>query len=204
MNGCDFRLLVGLGNPGSKYNKSRHNIGFMALEKLAKEKGVSFKRQKKLYGFLGEINFGNEIIRILLPDTFMNESGKSIRATIDWFNLEAKQVLIILDDMDLPLGKIRLRGKGSSGGHNGLTSIIQHLGTEEFARLRIGIGAPSPIIQERKRLTVSHVLGNFNSEETSLVNDVLNEVLIGLEMMQKLNLVKVCNYLNAYKADIKN
>ena len=200
MSSDNFRLLVGLGNPGSKYQGTRHNIGFTTLKKLANKEGVTFKTQKKLFGSLAEIGNGPQGIKLLLPETFMNESGKSIRATIDWFDLRINQVLIILDDMDLPLGRMRLREKGSSGGHNGLNSIIQHLGTQEFSRLRIGIGPPSSLIKERKRMTIPHVLGSFNKEEFVVVNKVIDEALIGIEIMRNLGINKACNYLNAFKA----
>ena len=196
----DFRLLVGLGNPGSKYNGTRHNIGFLALEKLAAEKQVAFRQTKKLHGNLAEIGFGQSSTRILLPTTYMNESGRSIRAALDWFHLGVDQLLVLVDDMDLPLGRIRLRAQGSSGGHNGLRSIIQHLGTQSFCRLRIGIGAPhSSIPAERKEKTIPHVLGTFTSKEVPIVNDVLQEVIEGLNLIEGLDLTQAANRLNSYK-----
>ena len=130
----------------------------------------------------------------------MNDSGKSVRATLNWFNLSIDQILILVDDIDLPLGRLRLRTHGSSGGHNGLRSTIQHLGTENFCRLRIGIGAPKAIPEEKRAMTVSHVLGSFTNKENPIVNNVLDEVLEGLKLMETLDLERVSTRLNSYKA----
>ena len=196
MQSGDLRLVVGLGNPGQRYAGTRHNVGFMALELLAKREGVRFKSMAKLQGELAEVGFGSDRLRLLMPQTFMNESGRSIRAALDWFDLSADQVLVLVDDMDLPLGRLRIRAKGSAGGHNGLKSTIQHLGTQEFARLRIGIGAPGRSAEERKARTVSHVLGSFNASEQPLLQDVLDEVLSGLELIQRQGLERAGNRLN--------
>ena len=160
-------MIVGLGNPGSKYQRTRHNIGFMALEKLAETKGISFNKHKKINGLLAELGVAENKLRLLLPNTYMNESGQAIRATLDWFGLEVEQILVLVDDLDLPLGRLRLRAQGSAGGHNGLRSTIHHLNTQNFCRLRIGIGSPSPIPEERRARTIKHVLGNFDPKETS-------------------------------------
>ena len=135
MESGGLRLVVGLGNPGQRYAGTRHNVGFMALELLASKESVRFKATAKLQGELAEVGFGSSRMRLLMPQTYMNESGRSIRAAMDWFDLSADQVLVLVDDMDLPLGRLRLRAKGSAGGHNGLKSTIQHLGTQDFARL---------------------------------------------------------------------
>ena len=120
----DFRLVVGLGNPGSKYKTTRHNIGFMALERFAEKNAVSFKKNTKVEGLLAEVGFGSTRVRLLMPSTYMNESGRSIRSALNWFGIEIEQLLVLVDDMDLPLGTLRLRTKGSSGGHNGLKSTM--------------------------------------------------------------------------------
>ena len=137
-----------------------------------------------------------------MPTTFMNESGRSIKAAKDWFGLHNNELLVLVDDMDLPLGKIRLRSKGSSGGHNGLKSIIKHLGTSDFNRLKIGIGPPSSITKERKMKTVSHVLGSFSSEEIPILNSVIQEIIIGIELLQTNGWEKTSTRLNSYKPDI--
>ena len=196
----DFKLLVGLGNPGSKYTHTRHNIGFSALQRLAEKEHVVFHQAKKLYGHLAEIGIGStSSIRILLPNTYMNDSGRSIRAALDWFDLGANQIVVLADDMDLPLGRLRLRTKGSSGGHNGLKSIIQHLGTQDFCRIKIGIGAPASIPEERKVKTIPHVLGTFTANEKPIVNAVLNEVITGLDLLQKLGIDQAGNHMNSFK-----
>jgi len=196
----DFKLLVGLGNPGSKYTHTRHNIGFSALQRLAEKEHVVFHQAKKLYGHLAEIGIGStSSIRILLPNTYMNDSGRSIRAALDWFDLGANQIVVLADDMDLPLGRLRLRTKGSSGGHNGLKSIIQHLGTQDFCRIKIGIGAPASIPEERKVKTIPHVLGTFTANEKPIVNAVLNEVITGLDLLQKLGIEQAGNHMNSFK-----
>ena len=149
----DLKLLVGLGNPGAEYHKTRHNVGFMVLEEISKKNNCSFRENKKLYGRTCEYGTGIEKKRLLMPNTYMNESGKSVRSAKDWFNFENHQLIVLVDDMDLPLGKIRVRSKGSSGGHNGLKSIINHLGTADFKRLKIGIGPPSDLQKDRKSKT---------------------------------------------------
>jgi PTH1 family peptidyl-tRNA hydrolase len=197
---ADLLLVVGLGNPGSKYEATRHNVGFMALERLAAEGGSSFRQQSKLHGLLAEIGHGNSRLRLLMPQTFMNDSGRSIRAALDWFGLAPANLLVVVDDMDLPLGRLRLRATGSAGGHNGLRSTISHLGTEAFPRLRIGIGAPATDPLERKARTIGHVLGRFSSVEQPLLSDVLGEVEAGIGLIQRLGLERAANRLNAFRA----
>ena len=122
-----LRLVVGLGNPGTKYEGTRHNIGFMALERMASGEGFSFRQQSKLHGLAAEHGIGESRLRLLMPQTYMNDSGRSIRAALDWFGFTPEQLLVLVDDMDIPLGRLRLRAQGSAGGHNGLRSTIQHL-----------------------------------------------------------------------------
>ena len=117
-----LQLLVGLGNPGDKYDGTRHNVGFMALERLAARAQGTFRNQSKLHGLLAEVGQGPQRLRLLMPQTYMNDSGRAIRAALDWFNLEASQMLVLVDDMDLPLGRLRLRLSGGAGGHNGLSN----------------------------------------------------------------------------------
>ena len=197
----ELKLLVGLGNPGAEYNKTRHNVGFMVLEEIARKNNCTFSDSKKLYGKTCEIRSGMSKTRLLMPNTYMNESGKSVRSAKDWFNFETHQLIVLVDDMDLPLGKIRVRSKGSSGGHNGLKSIINHLGTNEFKRLRIGIGSPSEIQKERKSKTVSHVLGRFSQEELIKLNFIIQEIIICIESIKANNWEKITTRLNSYKPE---
>jgi PTH1 family peptidyl-tRNA hydrolase len=195
-----LQLLVGLGNPGDKYAGTRHNVGFMALERLAAQAGGSFKQQSKLHGLLAEVGVGARRLRLLMPQTFMNDSGRSIRAALDWFDLEPAQMLVLVDDMDLPLGRLRLRTSGGAGGHNGLRSTIAHLGGQEFPRLRIGIGAPALNPVERKQRTVGHVLGRFVPAEQPVLDQVLEEVLQGVDLIQRLGFERAGNRLNGFVA----
>ncbi len=195
-----LQLLVGLGNPGEKYAGTRHNVGFMALERLAAASGVAFKTQAKLHGLFCEVGQGPTRLRLLMPQTFMNDSGRSIRAALDWYGLEPGQLLLLVDDMDLPLGRLRLRASGGAGGHNGLRSTIAHLGGQDFARLRIGIGAPSANPVERKQRTISHVLGRFQTSEQPILGEVLAEVCAGIDLIQRLGLERAANRLNSFVA----
>ena len=197
INRGGLRLVVGLGNPGEKYASTRHNVGFMALELLTTREGCRFKPMSKLQGDLADVGSGSDRLRLLMPQTYMNDSGRSIRAALDWFDLEIDQLIVLVDDMDLPLGRLRLRASGGAGGHNGLKSTIQHLGTQDFARLRIGIGAPGRNPEERRARTVSHVLGQFNRSEEPLLQNVLREVLSGLDHIQRQGLDRAGNAINA-------
>ena len=193
-----LRLVIGLGNPGPKYAGTRHNVGFMALERLAAGAGGGFRNQARLQGLLAEIGSGEQRLRLLMPQTFMNESGRAIRAALDWFGLQPQELLVVVDDMDLPLGKLRLRAGGSAGGHNGLRSTISHLGTQEFPRLRIGIGAPADNPVERKARTIGHVLGRFSPDEQPLLEQVLSEVVAGIGLIQRQGLMRAANRLNGF------
>ncbi|WP_269612193.1 aminoacyl-tRNA hydrolase [Prochlorococcus marinus] len=201
MSSDELKLLVGLGNPGAEYHKTRHNVGFMVLEEIAKKNNCIFRESKKLFGTTCTYGTGLEKTRLLMPKTYMNESGKSVRSARDWFNFENHQLIVLLDDMDLPLGKIRVRSKGSSGGHNGLKSIINHLGTAEFKRLKIGIGPPSDEQKERKSKTVSHVLGRFSKEEFLVVNFIIEEIINCIESIKSNNWEKITTRINSYKPD---
>ena len=193
-----LRLVVGLGNPGPKYDGTRHNVGFMALERIAAAAGCSFRQQGKLHGLLAELGSGEQRLRLLMPQTYMNDSGRSIRAALDWFGLQPGELLVLVDDMDLPLGRLRLRQAGSAGGHNGLRSTISHLGTQAFARLRIGIGAPADNPVERKARTIGHVLGRFSPAEQPLLDQVLAEVEAGIGLIQRQGLVRAANRINGF------
>ncbi|MFQ3628035.1 MAG: aminoacyl-tRNA hydrolase [Cyanobacteriota bacterium] len=180
------QLIVGLGNPGAKYDRTRHNVGFMLLDELARSWQINLADYKKFQGIFGEgIGPHHDKIRLLKPQTYMNLSGQSIRAVVDWYKLAPESVLVVYDDMDLPLGRLRLRLSGSAGGHNGMKSTISHLGTQNFPRLRIGIGKPKTLAPEDKD-TVSHVLGQFSKAETEVLNEVLRlcEEAIALSLKQ--------------------
>lgn len=188
------QLIVGLGNPGAKYDQTRHNIGFAAVDALARTWQVNLAENRKFQGIFGEGRAIADKIRLLKPTTFMNLSGQSIRAVTDWYKLPPESVLVIYDDMDLPLGKIRLRQSGSAGGHNGMKSAIAHLGGQNFPRLRIGIGSPKDVHPDKE--VVSHVLGKFSTGEEKLLPEVLNLVISAVEMSLKQGIPKAMSLYN--------
>jgi PTH1 family peptidyl-tRNA hydrolase len=177
------QLIVGLGNPEPKYDRTRHNIGFAAVDTLANYWQISLSENRKFQGIFGEGNRPRgQKIRLLKPLTYMNLSGQSIRAAADWYKIPAESVLVVYDDMDLPIGKLRMRLAGSAGGHNGMKSAISHLGTDKFPRLRIGIGKPQNGAVKSDLDTIGFVLGKFSSEESQLVEKVLTLVKEAVEL----------------------
>lgn len=190
------QLVVGLGNPEPKYDQTRHNIGFTAVDALASSWQIPLTENRKFQGEFGEGRGAKTAkIRLLKPLTYMNRSGQAVRAVTDWYKLQPESVLIIYDDMDLPLGRIRLRLSGSAGGHNGMKSAIAHLGTQDFPRLRIGIGRP-PTNSSDDPATISHVLGRFSSVESKFISDVLQLVVDAVELSLKQGVEKAMNRYN--------
>jgi len=160
------KLVVGLGNPGSKYEATRHNIGFEAVDRLARGgAGTAFTR--KFEGLLAEVEFDFRRALLLKPETFMNLSGRSVRQALQFYKLDPADLLVLCDDLALPLGKLRLRGGGSDGGQKGLRDIAAHLGTTDFARLRVGIGDRGPVD------AADYVLGRFRAAERPIIDDAL-------------------------------
>ena len=193
--------LIGLGNPGKKYSKSRHNIGFFLLENLSKKYNSNFLLKDKLKSSCSEFKINNSTYRLFLPNTFMNNSGDAVRAIVDWYKINLDQIFIIVDDKDLPLGKIRFRKKGSSGGHNGLKSIIEKLQTHEFNRIRIGIGSPPSNKEIKNFNTISHVLGNISLEEKLILDKVYKRVIESLEQITIKKEEHIMNELNSFDKD---
>jgi peptidyl-tRNA hydrolase, PTH1 family len=164
------QLIVGLGNPGAKYEGTRHNIGFVVVDALARAWNVPLTENKKFHGWFGEgMAPRSTKIRLLKPSTYMNDSGRAIRAVLDWYKIPPEAVLVVYDDMDLPVGRLRMRLAGSAGGQNGMKSAIAHLGTDKFPRLRIGIGSKS-----EGRDAISHVLGSFAPADKVVMAEVLD------------------------------
>ena len=188
-------LIVGLGNPESRYDQTRHNIGFDAVDSLAKAWSLSWKENKRFQGLIAEgiSPYGNKI-RLLKPLTYMNRSGQAVRAVIDWYKIAPGSVLVIYDDMDLPVGRLRIRRSGSAGGHNGMKSIISHLGSQDFPRLRIGIGKSTG-----KRQTIGHVLGKFAPEEKKVIQEMLDISVNAVEKSLKVGVEKAMNIYNSKK-----
>ena len=184
MSNFQEKFIIGLGNPGKKYDNNRHNIGFLFVQKFAEKYNSNFLLKNKLKCNYAEFISDGVVYRMFMPTTFMNNSGEAIRAIIDWFKIEKDKLIIVVDDIDIPLGKIRVRKKGSSGGHNGLKSIINYLNSQEFLRIRIGIGSPPLIEKDKKYNTISHVLGNFSKSEKLILNKIFCQMI---ESLQKLN-----------------
>ena len=193
--------LVGLGNPGKKYSNSRHNIGFLLLESLSKRHNSNFLLKEKLKSYLSEFKINDSTYRLFLPNTFMNDSGKAVKAIVDWYKIDLDKIFIIVDDKDLPLGKIRFRKKGSSGGHNGLKSIIEKLQTNNFNRIRIGIGSPSSTKGINNFNTISHVLGNISLEEKAILDKVYKRVIETLEQLNNKKEETIISELNSFDKD---
>jgi PTH1 family peptidyl-tRNA hydrolase len=194
-------FLIGLGNPGKKYSKSRHNIGFLLLENLSKKYNANFLLKDKVKSSCSEFKIKNSTYRLFLPNTFMNNSGDAVRAIVDWYKINLDQIFIIVDDKDLPLGKIRFRKKGSSGGHNGLKSIIEKLQTHEFNRIRIGIGSPPSNNEINNFNTISHVLGNISLEEKLILDKVYKRVIESLEQINIKKEEHIMSELNSFDKD---
>ena len=189
------QLLVGLGNPGSKYEQTRHNVGFVVLDALAQMWSIPLADHRKFQGQFGEGLAGNQKIRLLKPTTFMNNSGQSMRAVMDWYKLSPASILVVYDEMALPLGTLRLRLSGSAGGHNGMKSAIAHLGSQDFPRLRIGIGAPKTPNGADKD-TISHVLGTFSKTEAKIVTEVTQLVVDAIALSLKKGVEQAMNLYN--------
>ncbi len=160
-----MKLIVGLGNPGGKYEKTRHNAGFMAVDFLAEHFGFEFKKADKHKCEIAEGEMFDEKVFLIKPQAFMNLSGQSVRSVLQFYKIPKEDVIAMYDDVDLPSGNLRIRPSGSAGGHNGMKSIIQELGTEDFVRIRLGI---SPLTEFKGELE-DYVLGKVSGEEVSLM-----------------------------------
>ena len=164
-----LHLIVGLGNPGADYKKTRHNAGFLLVEKLAAHWQTDWKNERRFHARLARAECQQHPVLLCQPQTFMNASGEAVGALLKFYRLPRTRVLVAVDDADLPLGGLRLRPGGSSGGHHGLESIEQHLGSREFARLRLGIGR-----RDGQREITDYVLSRFDRAETALLEKVLD------------------------------
>jgi len=192
------KYLVGLGNPGKEYKNNRHNIGFLILEYLTKEYESKFVLKNKLKSRCSELLINNHTYRLFLPNTYMNKSGEAVRAIVDWYKIDLNQLFIIVDDLDLPFGKIRFRKKGGSGGHNGLKSIIENLQTQNFNRIRVGIGSSKTIQKSSNYNAISHVLGNISSEEKLILNKIYLKINKSLEQLNTKTEANVMSELNSF------
>ena len=186
-----MHLIVGLGNPGAEYAKTRHNAGFLLVEKLAGQWKSGWKTERKFHARVSRAEHAGKSVLLAEPQTFMNLSGESVGALVKFYQVPLANVLVIVDDADLPLGEIRLRPGGGTGGHHGLESVMQHLGSREYARLRIGIGRKD----ERRQIT-GHVLGKFSAEENALLEKVLERAAGQLECWLDAGLQKAMSQFN--------
>lgn len=184
-----MKLIVGLGNPGREYNRTRHNIGFMCIDKIAEYFNVKFD-SNKFKGLYTQLNYKGEKIILLKPEKYMNLSGEVIRDFVNFFKINVEDILIISDDLDTQVGTYRLRYKGSSGGHNGLKNIEQHLSTKEYKRIKIGISNNKNID------TKDYVLGKFTMEEMELLNPIIDKMPNIIEDYLKLPFDNVMNKYN--------
>jgi PTH1 family peptidyl-tRNA hydrolase len=161
-----MKVVVGLGNPGRRYEGTRHNVGFAVLDALAAAPNAG-RFQVRFQAEIAELTEDSGKVLLVKPQTFMNLSGQCVRQVVDFYQLPLQDLLVVCDDFNLPLGKLRCRARGSHGGHNGLRDIQNHLGTQEYARFRIGVGAPE------EGEAVDHVLGRFRPSERPLIDDAL-------------------------------
>jgi PTH1 family peptidyl-tRNA hydrolase len=189
-----MKLIVGLGNPGRSYARNRHNIGFICLNHFARFQGIRFDKKKGL-ARIGEGKVANNEVLLARPQTFMNDSGQSISRLVKKFKIALNDLIVIHDDLDLPLAKIRISSGSSSGGHKGINSIIQELGTQDFNRIRIGIGRPDkPEISEDD--IIAYVLSDFAPAEKRAINKILPTVSEAILCLLKEGLTPAMNKFN--------
>lgn len=165
-----MKIVIGLGNPGSKYEFTRHNIGFRIVDSLARDMGIEFNKVKSYYSLISRGMINNHKVMLVKPQTFMNLSGRAVNRVVSYYKIPLQDLLIVYDDLNLELGQVRIRKKGSSGGHKGIESIMQYLNSEDIPRLRIGIGNPSVNYNFD---CVSYVLSNFNNDEEDKIEKVI-------------------------------
>ncbi|MFC4075541.1 aminoacyl-tRNA hydrolase [Salinithrix halophila] len=185
-----MKVIVGLGNPGMKYALTRHNIGFWVVDRLSEQWGIPCEKDK-WKAMVGEGRARGEKVVLLKPETYMNLSGESVRPALDWLKCSIKDLVVIYDDLDLPVGRIRLRLKGGSGGHNGMKSLIGHLGTQEFKRIKIGIGRPSVPMP-----VPDYVLSRFSQEEEVPIAEAVENAAAAIEGWLDMSFSEVMNRYN--------
>lgn len=187
-------LIVGLGNPGIQYENTRHNIGFNVIDNISKEYNIQINREK-FKGVYGEGFIANEKVILLKPTTYMNLSGESIREVVDFYKLTNEQIIVVYDDISLDVGRLRLREKGSAGGHNGIKSIIANLGTDIFPRIKVGVGQPNVDL-------VKYVLGKFTKEEMDILKYSIDASTKAVEEIIKSDVKQAMNKYNGFKPNI--
>lgn len=184
-----MKLIIGLGNPGREYSKTRHNIGFMCIDKLTEYFNVKVNT-KKFNGLYTQLNYKGEKIILLKPQKYMNLSGEVIKDFVNFFKIDVEDILVICDDLDTEVGTFRLRYKGSSGGHNGLKNIEQHLSTKNYKRIKIGIS------NDKTKDTKDYVLGKFTKDEMDLINPIIAQIPNIIEDYLNLSFDNIMNKYN--------
>lgn len=186
-----MKLIVGLGNPGANYADTRHNIGFLVIKSLGRNLGIALRRHIGIRSLSGKGKAGFEELILALPLTFMNLSGSAVKQLFKKYKIAAKDLLIVCDDLDLELGRMKLRPKGSSGGHRGLESIAESLGTKDFSRLRIGIGGPSEVMD-----AADYVLSPFDRSELNRLQDIIDRAVDCCEVWAQEDIDEAMNIFN--------
>jgi len=186
-----MKLIVGLGNPGLQYEQTRHNIGFRTIDKLAKKLGVKWERHGR--AMLATGNIGLEKVALVKPITYMNNSGEAVGELVRWYKMAPEDVLVVYDELDLPIGKLRLRGSGSAGGHNGLDNLILHLHTNKFPRLRLGIGRPT----NQRADTINYVLGVPPLDERIQLETAEDQAVEAIPIIIRQGVATTMNLINA-------
>ncbi len=187
-----MKIVVGLGNPGSQYQGTRHNVGFDVIESLNQKFAFGERSKSKFKANVNEVMIGTTKVMLVTPLTYMNLSGQTVRAAIDFFKLDLEDLMVICDDLNLEVGRIRLRAKGSAGGQNGIKDIINRVGSQEFPRLRLGIGKPPAHFN-----TADYVLGKFDDLDRALVKDSVAEAAKAVEFWVKNGILATMNQFNA-------
>lgn len=188
-----MRIIAGLGNPGQEYSKTKHNVGFMFIDALAKKLSAD-NWQEKFNADTAQSMIGTDKVLLLKPLTFMNLSGKAVALAMNWYKIKPQDLIVVHDDMDLPVGMIRIRVKGSSGGHNGIKSIISCINSNEFIHVRIGIGHPLPNWQVN-----SHVLSKFLPEDQKSIDEAIEKLIPAVECIITESVDKAMNKYNPRK-----
>lgn len=190
-------LIVGLGNPGPEYAETRHNAGFLLLDRLAHRWGGAWRTESRFQARVVRVRPNARQIMLMQPQTFMNASGESVRAAAEYYQVAQERMVMVVDDADLPLGEIRLRPGGGTGGHHGLESVEKHLGTRDFARLRLGIGRQEPAARE----ITGHVLGRFTADERKIFEKVLDRAVDQVECWLTAGIGKAMSQFNGTVVD---
>ncbi len=186
-----MKVVVGLGNPGGKYDGTRHNVGYAVVDGLAQAPGAG-RSQSRFQAQVAELNEGGQKVLLVKPETFMNLSGRCVRQIMDYYQVALSDLLVVCDDINLPLGKLRVRARGTHGGHNGLRNIQEHLGTTEYARLRIGVDAP-------RDDAVDHVLSRFRPAERRVIEDAVGLAVQAVAVWISQGVEACMNRFNAEK-----